>query len=318
MCQPCLLGLACRDMVASSEADSLEIGGDHACNSDDDWCGSPYLSESAFAEWKECTDPEKLDFIEPQGLPSLPPCVPNLMAREKVGAFDSRLMLATKATNIGGILSSNNAKLLAWRTRYGISNRCWLLIHQESRDQYQERLAMLTPNPHFFDNLRSLGKRVIFVTPGFSVYDDGTMCPLRQVLNIRRSLLEAARANRNGYASVPTIGWNSNRQSDLVFLSNWASRQTHLLTTLAVNAQTGTATDSLTIELGKGMAEIERRSDRTFQWIVFGGRRRIEVLAESIPRERMIQVARIKDFQVPVVSKTGRQHVQLQLMTASG
>jgi len=204
--------------------------------------------------------------------------------------------VAAKLTDIGGILSSNERKLISWRTTYGIGFKANLLVHQESLDRLQDRLSLALEEASAFELIKWLGDPIIFVSPGYSVYDDGSMCPIRQVLNIRRSLLEAAKANRAGLPSIPSLGWNSNRQEDIDFLAGWLVRQEGKVRTVAVNAQTGTSTNTLALVLGSGMAEIERRSGRKFHWIVFGGRRKIELISEFIPRSRISQVSRSKDF----------------------
>lgn len=314
MGQECLEGIACRDSLISSEAERLGLDRKYACNPDDPWCGSPYKSKLAADLWEKCYNPQSLNLVRHQGLPKLLSCIPNLKARERVDKFESGLMLATKASNIGGILSLNQEKLRAWRTKYGIRNHCWLLIHQESRDHLQDRLSEKTKDSRFLSVLRAVGLRTVFITPGYSVYDDGTMCPVRQVLNIRRSLREAAWANQNGFPAVPTIGWNSHRSTDLEYLASWATKQGEFLTTLAVNAQTGTNSDALTTKLAEGIVEIERLSSRQFQWIVFGGRRRIEILSGFIPRHRLVQICRSENFHIPSGMRIETAPIDLPLL----
>lgn len=294
--QDCLIGLACRDMVHPFDASRLAVAGDHACDSNHPWCGSPRFNRDAARQWEQCGDQRSLDFQSYISIPILDACVPNLTAREKIPYGQTPQILAAKATDIGGILSSDSLKLTRWRRTYGIHTNCVLLVHQESLDKWQERLGQKLDHPPFFGLFKQIGGRVVFVSPGYSVYDDGSMCPLRQTLNMRRSLHVAAIANRAGIPSIPTLGWNSNRPEDITFLSHWLSRQGRKVQVVAVNAQTGTANCKLAVALGQGMAEIEHQTGRALRWVVFGGRKRIETLCEFVPRSRITQVSRPKDF----------------------
>lgn len=313
MSQPCLSGMCCCDMILRSEASRHGLESGCACNANDPGCGAPDNSGRALLEWNECADDTDLDFAFDQRFPLDAACVPNLMAREPASIYAPYRVLAAKATDIGGIVSDQPGLVRRWRVRYGVGRRTWLLVHQESRDKFQEKLWERLRASDSFDIFRNLGSRVVFVAPGFSVYDDGTMCEVRQVLNLRRSLLEAARANRAGLISVPTIGWNAKREQDIAFLSAWCERQGSRLSAIAVNAQTGTLSREL-ILLASGMARIEAATHREYMWIAYGGRQRIERLTEFIPRHRLIQVARRKDFQVPIQSRTGQVHVQYSLL----
>jgi hypothetical protein len=294
--QDCLVGLSCRDSIHPLDAQRLGIPGEQACNPDHPWCGSPRLNKATLALWERCGDERSLDFCKYVPIPRLVSCVPNLTAREKVFGSEIHSFLAAKATDIGGILSANRAKLTTWRTTYGVHRDCVLLVHQESLDPLQERFGTFLDRCDSFELLNLLGGRLVFVSPGYSVYDDGSMCPVRQVLNMRRSLFDAACANRAGLPSIPTLGWNSKRPEDIAFLSNWLARQGRKVRTLAVNAQTGTASNALAVALGSGMAEIERQAGRAFHWVVFGGRKRTEALCEYVPRRRITQISRLKDF----------------------
>jgi hypothetical protein len=171
-----------------------------------------------------------------------------------------------------------------------------VLLHQESLDGAQERLGLALQNPDFFELVKAIGGPIAFVSPGYSVYDDGSMCPIRQVQNMYRSLYEAAKANRAGLPSIPLLSWNSGRAEDLDFLAEWLLRQGPKVPVVAVNAQTGTNTDALAIALGTGMAQLERMIHRRYKWLVFGGRRKVEVIAQFIKRRQIVQVSRPKDF----------------------
>lgn len=171
-----------------------------------------------------------------------------------------------------------------------------VLLHQESLDFWQEKLALASERPGYFQRIGDIGNPLVYVAPGFSVYDDGTMCPVGQVLNLRRSLLAAARANAAGLPTVPTIGWCRDRPSDITFIAGWLRRQGDKVTTIAVNAQTARRNMSLTMSLGQGMLEIESQANSKYRWLVFGGRKRIGLLAQLLPRERMVQIARPIDF----------------------
>lgn len=294
--QDCLIGMACRDMVPLCDAGCLGLSGEHACNPEHPWCAAPSLQDRAYREWAECSIPENLDFKSVIPIPRLPACIWNLSAREKLDDSGGHRVIAAKLTDIGGILSKNGPKLAAWRQSYGISSATALLVHQESIDRLQERLGVAAGDQDFFDHLRLLGGRIVFVSPGYSVYDDGSMCPVRQVLNMRRSLHEAARANRAGLPAIPTLGWNARRPEDLEFLADWLKRQGRYVRTLAVNAQTGTSSNALGLALGSGMVELERLADSSFHWVVFGGRKKVEAICEFLPRSRITQVSRPKDF----------------------
>lgn len=312
MNQPCLAGLCCRDMILKSEADRLGLTYDCACNANDSGCGCPDKSALALEQWQECSDEGLLDLVGPQRLPRLIPCVPNLQPRENSLRYRHFSILAAKASDIGGIHSRNIALLGKWRGHYQVDAAPTLMVHQESRDELQDRFYTLLREDETFRLLLALGK-LIFVPPGLSVYDDGSMCPLRQVLNMRMSLRLAARANRLGLPTIPVFGWNHYRDQDIQFLVEWCIRQGDRLQGIAVNAQTGNLTTELR-NLAIGMARIERESGREYKWVVFGGRQRIEQLTEFIPRSRVVQVAREKDFQVPIRDRSGRLSVQFQLL----
>lgn len=288
--------MACRDMVPLCDAERLGLSGEHACNPEHPWCAAPSLQDRAHREWVECSIPGNLDFSNAIPFPRLPACIWNLSAREKLPHRGGHRVIAAKLTDIGGILSKNGPKLAAWRRSYGISLKTTLLLHQESLDRLQERLGIAAGDEDFFDHLRLLRGRIVFVSPGYSVYDDGSMCPVRQVLNMRRSLLEAAKANCAGIPAIPTLGWHALRPEDLEFLADWLKRQGGKVRALAVNAQTGTSSNALGLVLGSGMAEIERMTERSYRWVVFGGRKKIGAICEFVPRCRITQVSRPKDF----------------------
>ncbi|QYK53090.1 MAG: hypothetical protein KF824_12635 [Fimbriimonadaceae bacterium] len=219
-------------------------------------------------------------------------------------------MVAAKLTDIGGILSFQPAKLELWRKRYGVPNKTTVLLHQESLDILQDKISPLIEDGRLFNLARSLGSNLIFGAPGYSVYDDGSMCPIKQIANLRTSLLHAAMANRAGFQSIPTLGWNKDRPRDIEFIAGWLQKQGKRVSVLAVNAQTGTHSLQLCEELLKGILEIERQATKEYHWVVFGGRKRIETLAHAIPRDRITQVARPRDFQMPLVAKNGSMNVQ--------
>lgn len=293
MKQYCLSGMCCRDMILPCEAERFGLGDDFACNPENQDCGSPNNSEIALEQWRACYDDSLLDFSNQQIIPSLPLCVPNLRARDTARGIRSRV-LAAKASDIGGLRCSDSLKLAQWRSRYGVPKDTLLMVHQESKDILLESLWNHMQYDSFFDELQQLG-RLVLVAPGFSVYDDGSMCDLRQILHMRLSLRIAARANRAGVPVIPTIGWNHHRQGDIKFLAEWCKRQEDKLHSVAVNAQTG----SLRIELQnlvRGMMFIEQEAGRRYKWIVFGGRQRIERVSEFLPRRRIVQVAREENF----------------------
>lgn len=308
--QDCLIGFGCDDQINKSDALRFQIESGRACDPNHPWCGSPTHCETARRQWEKCWDDEALDFTNTFPQWSLPACVPNLTAREVLPKFPSYKVVAAKLTDIGGILSFNPSKLEQWRRRYGIPARTTVLLHQESLDALQDKLAPLVEDGRLFELARSLGSNIVFEAPGYSVYDDGSMCPVKQVANLRTSLLHAAMANRAGFDSIPTLGWNQNRPRDIEFISSWLKRQEGKITALAVNAQTGTHSNQLVEELAKGILEIERQAGIEYHWVVFGGRKRIETLVQSIPRNRITQVSRPKDFQVPLVAKDGSVSVQ--------
>lgn len=311
--QDCLIGMACRDMVHPCDADRLELSGDHPCNANDPWCGSPNVSGTAAALWQLCGDDARLDLRRENLVPRLPVCIPNLMARERLAVPNRFDVIAVKATDIGGILSWQREKLTLWRKTYRVEARTMLLVHQESLDLWQEKLALRSRREDFYNLLRFLGRRTLLTSTGYSVYDDGSMCPVKQFLNLRMSLFEAARANGAGFPVIPTIGWNKDRPSDLAFISRWLQRQGGRICTVAVNAQTGTRGNPLALDLAKGMTEIEKQSGLTLHWVVFGGRKQVEAICEVIPRARITQIARPKDFQMPVRDRLGSFRVQCQL-----
>lgn len=293
MNQHCLSGMCCRDMILPSEADRFGLANDHACDPNRRDCGDPNISEIALEQWRECFDDDLLDFSKRQVIPPLPRCIPNLRARESAHDIKSHV-LAVKATDIGGLRSRDSRRLASWRLKYGVDTHALLMIHQESRDPLIESLWRHMRDDSFYDELQRLG-RLVLVSPGFSVYDDGTMCDLRQVLHMRLSLRLAARANQSGVPVIPTFGWNHHRKHDLKFLAEWCERQGDKLYSVAVNAQTG----SLSVELQnlvQGMMFIEQKVGRSYEWIVFGGRQRIERITEFFPRNRIVQVARAENF----------------------
>lgn len=281
-------------MVPPCDASLIGVRGDHACDPNHPWCASPTYHNDARDQWEAC-NAANLDYQTAIAIPKLTPCVQNLSARQRVEPHLRAGVVAAKMSDIGGILSANPLKLAVWRQTYGVFDST-LLLHQESLDQLQDRFGRALQQKRFFDLVKVLGGRLVFISPGYSVYDDGTMCPLRQVLNLRRSLLEAARANRAGFASIPTLGWSSQRAEDLDFVATWLRRQNGKVRVLAINAQTGKSSDSLALALGAGMREIENRTGLSYRWVVFGGRRRVDLISEFIPRNRITQVSRPKDF----------------------
>ena len=300
-------------MIHPIDAVRLGLDGDHSCNPAHPWCGAPNQSSSARAQWEECWDDDNLDFSAPNLVASLPPCILNLTAREKLPNGNRARVVAAKASDIGGILSSDPTRVSEWSSRFGIPQSCLVVVHQESQDLMQEKFAIRACDPHFWKLFKLVARNVLLVGPGYSVYDDGTMCTVRQTLNLRRSLLEAAKANRAGLSAVPTFGWNKDRPQDLEFLAAWLRRQRGLVRTVAVNAQTGTHSTAIVTELGRGIVEIERLAGASYQWLVFGGQKRIESLCEFLPRARITQVSRRKDFQQPIIGRSGALRVQYRL-----
>lgn len=304
--------MCCRDMIPQTDAHRLGLIGTGACDPENPSCGAPNNSSYALNEWSECSDDASLDFWMEQRIAKLQPCIVNLTARESASKYGRKEAVAAKLLDVGGYLSNNFSKVRNWRKHYGVSSSYPILLHQESHDPLQERLWLRLREPEAFTILDQLGSYVL-VTPGYSVYDDGSMCEVRQTLNIRRSLRDAARANQAGVPAIPTIGWNRHRNADLQFLGEWCKRQGNLLNMIAVNAQTGSLGKE-TAALIAGMTQLEETAGRTYSWVVFGGRRRIEQISEFIPRHRLVQIARQKDFQVPIRTKSGNLQVQMSLL----
>jgi len=308
--QPCLTGMDCSSMINPADAIRLGVPSGTSCNPEDDWCGAPDFNDVARLQWERCMLDSDLDFALELSIPKLPLCIPNLSARHKLPDVPKHRAVATKLTNIGGVLSAQPGKLTRWRSHYNIPRGATLLLHQESLDVFLAKIEGKIGSDQFFSLLQHLGGSLILASPGYSVYDDGCMCPLKQLANLRCSLLDAARANRAGIPAVPTLGWNKDRASDLEFLATWITRQQGKVKVLSVNAQTGTHSPDLCKELAEGMRTLERLCGSEFHWIVFGGRKRIEAMSGILPRGRMSQVCRPKDFQMPVRPKNGPLQIQ--------
>ncbi|RYG98323.1 MAG: hypothetical protein EON58_07470 [Alphaproteobacteria bacterium] len=208
-----------------------------------------------------------------------PPRIVGLASRVLNGAH-----LAVKYTDIDGLVAGDLDKVMKWRRRYGIAPDQLLILHQESRDDLLERLYRATRKASFWFLLSLLGP-CILIAPGYSVYDDGSMCRVHQKYNMARSARFVYEAASHGFDLVPALGWD--RQSDLSQHSAWLRGSESKV--IAINAQTGLR---LIPDLVDGMLQIERDLDQQVEWIVFGGRKGVQrIVREGIDSQRIIHVA---------------------------
>jgi hypothetical protein len=190
-------------------------------------------------------------------------------------------VIATRYTEVGGILSLNVEKVAGWRKKRDIPASKRVLLIQETKDKDLESLFPATLRSEFFPTLARL-RKIILVSPGHSVYDDGTMCEWLQLLNLKRSIFFTYMANLHGIPCVTCIGWNRHRRRDLERLAEWLLRQGDKVTHLAVNAQTGGP--ELWGALIEGMCYLEATTGRSYHWLIVGGTDTLPVVYARFPK----------------------------------
>jgi len=206
------------------------------------------------------------------------PCLPSFICaidgdqghRPYMEAVKDRTWAVKFQRAIAGDLN-NTGRLKHWRHRQGIPEGKRLVLHQESDDADLERFHKKTLHPNFFSILRA-SPNTICVSPGYSVYDDGSMCRHQQLLNMKRSFDFFILASDNGVPCIPCLGWNL--REDLSRIAQWINAHPKLCY-VAINAQT-LRRDQFT-KLCRDMTDVERDS-RPLRWVVFGGRRVVEHL----------------------------------------
>ena len=283
----------CRDGASEVDADHFGVEGYCTCPAS----GGCYTPDVRPELIQVLTAVEGLDF------PDFPHKVPIGPFPEAVRTIpgDSHLpfrigplgpVLATRYTQIGGLRPKSKvidaAKVAMWRQKRGIPGPTRLVLIQETKDEELESLFPATLWPGFFPALAMLGNTVL-VSPGYSVYDDGTMCEWLQLLNLKRSIFFAYQANLHGLPCIPCIGWNKNRPMDLERLAEWLRRQGDKVTHLAVNAQTGG--NELWAALVNGMAFLESATGRTYHWLVVGGTDPLRHVYGRLPKERVTHLS---------------------------
>lgn len=281
----------CRDSVPEAVANYYGILGHHICPAKGG-CYLPNLHPEVY---------EMLSAIESLEFPNLENWVPIGQIPElirtvpgdytlpfRISALGSTV--ATKYTEIGGLRSRtiDNNKIKCWRSARRISQETRVLLLEESKDRMLEALSPATFNPMFFPSLAGIGN-VVLVSPGYSVYDDGSMCEWLQLLNMTRSIHFAYMANQYGLPCVPCIGWNRFRSRDLERLAEWLIRQGEKVTHLAVNAQTGG--EQLWSPLADGMYYLESKTRMQYHWVVFGGTNSLHVISSKLPSSRISLVS---------------------------
>lgn len=286
-----LLFWSCRDAAPEIVSDHFGVTGDCTCPAS----GGCYTPGARPELIQVLTAVEGLEF------PDLPNKVPIGAFPEAVRTIpgDSPLpfrigplgpVIATRYTQIGGLRSKviDAAKVLAWRKKRGVPDHKRVVLIQETKDKALESLFPATLRPEFFPTLAKFGN-VVLVSPGYSVYDDGTMCEWLQLLNLKRSIFFAYLANLYGLPCIPCIGWNRNRLRDLERLAEWLNRQGDKVTHLAVNAQTGGA--ELWGALAEGMAFLEATTGRSYHWLIVGGTDPLHVIYRHVPKDRITHVS---------------------------
>lgn len=281
----------CRDGASQVDSDHFGVEG---------YCTCP-ASGGCYTPGARPELIQVLTAVEGLGFPDLPHKVPIGPFPEAVRTIpgDSPLsfrigplgpVIGTRYTQIGGLRLKmiDIAKVAAWRSKRGIPDYKRVVLMQETKDKVLESLFPATLRPEFFPALAQIGN-VVLVSPGYSVYDNGTMCEWLQLLNVKRSIFFAYQANLYGLPCIPCIGWNKNRPRDLERLAEWLQRQGDKVTHLAVNAQTGG--NELWAALVNGMAFLENATGRTYHWLVVGGTDPLRNVYMRLPRERITHVS---------------------------
>ncbi|MHB8637593.1 MAG: hypothetical protein ACYC96_14080 [Fimbriimonadaceae bacterium] len=282
----------CRCAARESEVERFGLVGDTYCVPDSAMCFGPANRPSIVGVLTTIDGLDFPDLPNDVQIPYLPEAIRTIPGDSPLpfGIGPLGRALATRYTQIGGLRQAvpNIGKLASWRKTRGIPDRKRLLLIQESGDEMLESLFPVTMRPEFFPAIAALGD-VVLVSPGYSVYDDGSMCEWLQLINLKRSIFFTYLANVAGLPCIPCIGWHQDRRRDLDRLAEWLNRQGGKVTHLAVNAQTGGS--ALWAALSFGMKYLEAVTGRSFHWLVCGGTAPLSTIYRHLPSSRITHIS---------------------------
>jgi hypothetical protein len=283
---------SCRDAEPVMVSDHFGLIGDTYCPLEQGGCYTPAHRPQLLQVYTAVEGLEFPDLPYKIPIPPLPEAVATIPGDSplpfRLGPLGPAV--ATRYTQIGGLRSNpiRAEKVAGWRNRRNVGAHKRLILLQESGDTALESLFPATLRPEFFPAIAKL-RDVVLVSPGYSVYDDGTMCEWLQLLNLKRSIFFVYLANLAGLPCIPCIGWHKDRLRDLQRLAAWLTRQGDKVTHLAANAQTGG--DTLWAALAEGMTYLEEATGRTYHWMMCGGTDPLHVIYRRFPVGRMTHVS---------------------------
>lgn len=289
--QPLLSGFSCRDQVPPEVADDLGMTGKHYCDPNSETCCCQRSNPGIQRILVAVNGLQFEDLPNKVPIPLLPNAISTIPGDDGKLPFGTRQFgpaLATRYTQIRGLLSGKPELAEDWRKLRYVPDHRLVLVHQETGDDKLESLFPATLRPAFFPAIKKVGN-VVLVSPGYSVYDDGSMCEMHQDINLKRSLAFAVEANRAGISCIPSIGWDKNRPRQLERIAEWLERQGDKVTHLAVNAQMGS--EALWADLASGMLYLEKFTGRRYFWLVFGGADALRVVYRRIHPTRVVHVS---------------------------
>jgi hypothetical protein len=187
-----------------------------------------------------------------------------------LGTLEEMIWAVPYSRALGGGLE-NTERLTQWLDHQKLSSENLILLHQETHDEELERVFEKTFHPNFFPILRS-APNCVSISPGYSVYDDGSMCRHHQLYNMWRSIDFFVRACASGVPCIPSLGWNL--KEDLDRIAEWLNAHP-ALQYVAMNAQTLSVSQFAMVSAA--MKYIENKA-RKLRWVVFGGQRISEFL----------------------------------------
>ena len=201
-------------------------------------------------------------------IPSLPKIISSIKWGNSHLKYKPALGKSVWAVPYSSVLKGdlkNTQQLNGWLEQKDLIREPLVLLHQETHDDYLARLYPKTFDPNFFTAINS-APNCITIAPGYSVYDDGTMCRHYQLLNMKRSVEFFVRACESGVPCIPYFGWNL--PEDLSRIAKWVNAHP-TLRYVAINTQTlgKNAYDKLATEM-----KVIEAASRPLQWVVFGGR----------------------------------------------
>ncbi|MES2460832.1 MAG: hypothetical protein V4671_09620 [Armatimonadota bacterium] len=196
-----------------------------------------------------------------------------------IGALEGMVWAMRYSRALAGTLKSTT-RLSEWMRNQKLSTEKLVLFHQETRDKDLERLFKRTFLPNFFPTVGAVSN-CLMVSPGYSVYDNGSMCRHHQLYNLWRSIDFFVRACDHGIPCVPSLGWNL--KVDLERIAEWLNLHPSLRY-VAINCQT--IRQNQFGDIADALSYIESMS-RELRWVVFGGPKIIEYLSARGFGERL-------------------------------